>query len=61
MVPLSWGDPLYRLPALGLVVYHRLFEEFDVNYAVDESNRVVYLRWLRRWKTMIFLRPRRVA
>lgn len=42
--PQTWGDPLYRLKHLGLVMYHRVFEFFYVSYAVDEQRRIVYVK-----------------
>src|SRR3712207_4415680 len=45
--PLDWGDPLYRLGQVGLVVCHRIYSALHVNYAVDEGKRVVYLREIR--------------
>jgi hypothetical protein len=42
--PMTWGDPLYRLRHLGLVVHHRVEPLFHVLYAVDENRRVVYVK-----------------
>jgi hypothetical protein len=41
--PLEWGDPLYRLRAMDLMVYHGISEILNVHYAVDETRRIVYL------------------
>ena len=45
--PNEWGDPQYELPQLGLMVYHRLNEDFSISYAVDERRHIVYLRFVR--------------
>ena len=45
--PLEWGDPQYRLPALGLLVCHGAHDSLHVAYAVDEANRIVYLTNIR--------------
>jgi hypothetical protein len=42
--PLTWGDPLYRLHQLGLVVYRGLYPPLRVHYAADESRRIVYVK-----------------
>jgi len=41
--PLTWGDPLYRLHNLGVVVCRRLTDRLLVEYAVHEAQRVVWL------------------
>jgi hypothetical protein len=41
--PLAWGDPQYRLPALGLLICHRVHSLLHVWYGVDEESRIVYL------------------
>jgi hypothetical protein len=42
--PQSWGEPLYPLRHLGLVVYHKVSRGLLVRSAVDEVRRIVYLR-----------------
>ena len=42
--PLSWGDPLFRFHHLGLEMRHGIQSLVHVYYAVDEPNRVVYVR-----------------
>lgn len=42
--PLTWGDPLYRLPQLGLQVYQRVCSPLHVAYAVDEERRIVFIK-----------------
>jgi hypothetical protein len=44
--PLEWGDPQFRLHALDLLVCHRVLRRFHVSYALDQANRLVYLREL---------------
>jgi hypothetical protein len=41
--PAEWGDPLYRLRHLGLVVHRARVTFFYVSYAVDETRRIVYV------------------
>ena len=45
--PLEWGDPLFRLHGLNLLVCHRLAGPLSISFAVDDENRVVYLRSIR--------------
>ena len=40
---LSWGDPLYTLPTLQLVIYRRIHGFLVVYYGVDERNRRVFV------------------
>lgn len=42
--PQTWGDPLYRLRNLGLVIYHRSHGIFQVLYALAEKRRIVYVK-----------------
>lgn len=42
--PLEWGDPIYRLHAMGLTMYHAMSDFLNVHYAVDEARRIVYLK-----------------
>jgi hypothetical protein len=42
--PLTWGDPLFRFHHLGLEMRHGIQSLVHVYYAVDEANRVVYVR-----------------
>ena len=44
--PLTWGDPSYSLPQLGLQVYQRVCSPLHVAYAVDEARRIVYIKKL---------------
>lgn len=41
--PLEWGDPLYRLRYLGLLVHRGTHTPLNVIYAVDEMRKLVYL------------------
>jgi hypothetical protein len=41
---MTWGDPIYRLRHLGLVVHHRLEATMQILYAVDEQRRIVYVK-----------------
>lgn len=43
MTPLEWGDPLYRLRHLELIVYRGTLAPINVHYAVDEQRKLVYL------------------
>ena len=45
--PREWGDPSWNLYQMGLVVYFRIAGRFTFSYAVDQVNRIVYLRWVR--------------
>ena len=45
--PLVWGDPNYRLHQLGLLVYSGIYSMFQVEYAVDEANHIVYVKQFR--------------
>jgi hypothetical protein len=45
--PSSIGEPLRDLLTLKLVEYHASVDAIHVRYAVDETNRVVYLQSLR--------------
>jgi len=42
--PVSWGDPLNRLPHLRLTLYHRIYHSISVRYGVEEQERVVFVR-----------------
>jgi len=42
--PLAWGDPLYRLPHLGLLLCRGIHWIFLVEYGVDESKRLVVIK-----------------
>jgi len=41
--PLTFGDPLYRLHHLGLVVCHRVVSGMRIRFAVDEPRHLVYV------------------
>jgi hypothetical protein len=43
MEPAAWGDPLYRLPNLGLQVYRGGGPLVHVHYAVDDQRHIVYI------------------
>jgi hypothetical protein len=42
--PLAWGDPLYRLPHLNLLLCRGIYWIFLVEYGVDESKRLVVIK-----------------
>jgi hypothetical protein len=42
--PTRWGDPVYRLRHLDLLVYRRLYAFFLVEYGVHEAKRLVFIR-----------------
>lgn len=42
--PLEWGDPLYRLPNLGMLVHHRIIFPIYVAYGVNVEHRLVVVR-----------------
>jgi hypothetical protein len=42
--PLTFGEPLYRLPALQLVVYHAAVAPVAVDYGVHEQQPFVFIR-----------------
>jgi hypothetical protein len=46
--PEQFGEPLYRLPALQLVVYHAVASDLIVDYAVHRERRLVFLKGIRR-------------
>ncbi len=41
--PLEWGDPLYQLRYLELLLYRGTHAPLNVIYAVDEARKLVYL------------------
>lgn len=41
--PSDWGDPLYRLPHLQLMLYRGTHTPLNVIYALDEQRKLVYL------------------
>ena len=41
--PGSWGDPIFRLHNLGLLLYRAFATFFYVTYSVDEGRRIVYV------------------
>ena len=45
--PTSWGDPVSRLRTLDLIVYRRVQGPVIIYYAVDEVNRISYIRSVR--------------
>jgi hypothetical protein len=42
--PASWGDPLYPLRKVGLMMRRGLRRPLQVHYAVDENLRVVFVK-----------------
>jgi hypothetical protein len=44
--PQGFGEPLYRLPALRLVIYTALVTPLAVHYAVHEERPLVFIKWL---------------
>src|SRR5947209_14240868 len=42
--PTGWGDPLYRLRHLDLLVCRRIHAFFLVEYGVHEVKRLVFMR-----------------
>jgi hypothetical protein len=45
--PLAWGDPLYHLPHLNLLVFEVVCFPFLVKYGVSEEHRLVVVQALR--------------
>jgi hypothetical protein len=45
--PFQLGEPKYNLPVMGLVVYVGIVEPLTVEFAVDEKNRIVYIKEFR--------------
>jgi hypothetical protein len=45
--PTSWGDPVSRLRRLDLILYRRVQGPVIIYYAVDETNRISYIRNVR--------------
>jgi hypothetical protein len=41
--PLTFGDPLYRLPALRLLVHHGVIAPLVVYYGVHEERPLVFI------------------
>ena len=42
--PREFGEPLYRLPALGLMVYHVFVSRVAVHFAVHDEKPLVWIR-----------------
>jgi hypothetical protein len=42
--PLTWGDPLQRLPSGKVIVFQRLYERVLTIYAVREEAHLVYVK-----------------
>lgn len=40
--PVPWGDPVRRLEALGLTVFHRIYDALSVVYAVHDTDGFVW-------------------
>jgi hypothetical protein len=45
--PHAFGEPLYRLPALKLLVYHGVLAPLVVDYGVHEEQPLVFIRGVR--------------
>jgi hypothetical protein len=45
--PLNFGEPLYRLPALRLLVCQGVLSRLLVNFAVHEDRPLVFIRGFR--------------
>jgi hypothetical protein len=45
--PVEWGDPLWTLRQIGVVIYHRMSGDFSVTDGVDAERQLVYLRGIR--------------
>jgi hypothetical protein len=45
--PLTFGEPMYRLPALQLQVRHGAILPLFVDYAVHESSPLVFIRGIK--------------
>lgn len=41
--PLTWGDPVHRVPSLGLFLFRRIHWKIKVLYAVHEEQQVVFI------------------
>ncbi len=42
--PLVWGDPLYRLHRLDLLICRGRYRFLQVYYGVDRAKRIVYVK-----------------
>jgi hypothetical protein len=42
--PLSWGDPVYPLSSLKLIIYRGIYWPFVVHYGVNEGKRLVFVK-----------------
>ena len=47
--PLTWGDPLYHLEHLALVVFRRVYRFFVIEYGVHEEKKIVFIK---QWELM---------
>ena len=45
--PRTFGDPLYRLPALKLLVYHGMIAPLIVDYGVHDELALVFISGVR--------------
>jgi hypothetical protein len=45
--PVAFGDPLYPLPALKLIVYIRAVFPIAIDYGVHQEKRLVFVRSVR--------------
>ncbi len=42
--PTNFGEPVYRLPALRLLIYHVIVSRVVVDYGVNEEKPLVFLK-----------------
>ncbi len=42
--PLDWGDPLYRLKAMDLILCHGISSLLYIFFGVDEDRRLVFVQ-----------------
>jgi hypothetical protein len=45
--PRTFGDPLFRLPSMKLLVYHAMVSRVAVDYGVHDENKLVIVRNIR--------------
>jgi hypothetical protein len=45
--PHSWGDPVYDLHHLELVVFRATYEKFVIEYSIHEEHQVVFVKEFR--------------
>jgi hypothetical protein len=42
--PLTWGDPLYHLRSLRLLIFRAIQDMLLISYGVHEEKRIVFIR-----------------